>query len=56
MEKAGLPVYGVIDKYKTFVILSSTKTTGIRDDDAYKKPINGQKTITLKELILKLLP
>ena len=56
MEKAGLPVYGVNDKYKTFVILSNTKTLGIRDIDAYQKPIDGQKTITLKELILKLLP
>lgn len=35
MEAAGLPVYGVNDKYKIFVILSSAKTAGVRDQDAY---------------------
>ena len=56
MEKAGLPVYGRNSQDLIYVILSSTRTEGIRDDDAYVKPYDGQRTITLKELILKLLP
>ena len=56
MEKAGLPVYGRNRQDLIYVILSSARTEGIRDDDAYVRPYDGQRTMTLKELILKLLP
>ena len=41
MEKAGLRVFGDNNKYRTFVILSNIQKEGIRDLDAFQKPLDG---------------
>ena len=59
MERAGMHVHVKNAKHLTFVKLSSKATDyaeGIRYQESVHRPLEGQKVITLRQLLTKLLP